>query len=153
MAINTSKMIQIGLTLFYGQLLAVAVYDLIISGSTDTHIDSKQGNKHEHLYFNLSRILIGVSMIICSVIGLFLMWSRKYKLLFISGAFLFLILVAYIIIYTLYFSFNFEKLDESIKYQLLVQFTIKAVMILIASILTFFLATRGTYLYLKSTEN
>jgi hypothetical protein len=147
MAINVSRINQILITLFYGQLMSVAVYDLIIYGSNDLNY-----SKRDDRYFNIARIVIGAAMIICSVFSLVIIWLKKHKILFASGVFLSLILAAYVIIYTIYLSFNFKDLPTNTKYPLTVEFAIKAALMAIASFLTFFEASHGTYLFLNSTE-
>jgi hypothetical protein len=143
MAFDISRVIQIALTIFYGQLLAVAIYDLIIYGSNDLN----RGIKTE-FYFNLSRVVIGPAMIACSIFSLILIWRKLFRALFISGVILSLISIAYVVTYTVYLSFNYDSLDKNIKYPLVVEFVVKASMMAIASFMTFFLATRSTYLYL-----
>jgi hypothetical protein len=144
MAINISQIIQVLLTIFYGQLLAVAVYDLIIYGSTDLNHSSEKD-----FYFNLSRIIIGTAMILCSIVSLVIIWLKFFRVLFVSGVLLSLVFAAYVVTYAIYLTFNFQDLEKNIKYPLLVEFVFKSTFMLLASFSTFFLASRGTYLYLN----
>lgn len=131
--------IQVCLTLFYGQLLAVAVYDLIIHGSS--HLSSR-----EHLYFNITRIVLGVFMILCSIFSIVIIWQRRFKALIVSAVWLLLILITYLVIYTVYLTYNFDKLEPNVKHPITVEFSIKAFLIVVGLILTCVLTSKKDYL-------
>jgi hypothetical protein len=71
---------KILLTIFYGQLLSIAFYDLIIYGTSDWKY-----NGMSDFSFNISRIVLGAAMIICSVFSLTVMWLDRLRTLFLSG--------------------------------------------------------------------
>ena len=137
---NLIKIIQIALTLFYGQLLAVAVYDLIIQGSSELN--------QSYSSYSVGRVVIGAVMLFCSVLSIPQVWKKNFRLLYVSGALLISILVAYVVLYTLYFRNSFNSTASEIANVL--KFSIKAALLLMGSFVSFFLASRGSY---YSVEN
>jgi hypothetical protein len=145
MARSIARQVQIVLTIFYGQLLAVAVYDLILHGSIDLKYKTT-------LFYDVGRIVIGAVMVAVSAYSLALIWERKFRLLYTSAVLLTSIFSAYVIINVIFLVFNYSKMQPSVKYPTVIEFVIKAILIAIASFLTFFLAARGHYDIVSTTN-
>jgi hypothetical protein len=140
MALNIMKLVRVISSIFYGHLIAVAVYDLIIGGIVDWIADSVN-----NYYFNIARILLGLVLIALSVLTILILSKKKFKILYVCGGVLALALAVYVAIYTLYLSFNFQQLDTYFKYSMLVECIIKALVIAGGVALTFLMAARGPY--------
>ncbi len=141
------KPVRVILSTFYGHLLALAVYDLIISGTVDCIASSN------NYYYNTTRILLGLVLILLSVFTIFILTIKRFKALYFCGGVLSLVLIGYVVIYTLYLIFNFKTLDNLVKYSLLVESIIKVAVMASGLALTFFMAARGPYALVDDTNS
>ena len=142
MALNNMKLVRLGLNIFYGQLLAVAVYDMIIYGIVGLQNDSKS-----MYYYTIGRILIGVAMIVAAVVSIiFLNIKRKYVALYGTGGLLTVIFGAFVAMYAFYFYYynHINKQDKEY-FPLLIEVVIKAAFLAVGAALTIFFAARGKY--------
>jgi hypothetical protein len=128
---------KILLTTFYGQLLAIAFYDLIIYGTSDWKFN---GTSDSH--FNISRLVLGAAMIVCSVFSLVVMWMDHLRTLFLSGMLLSFIFAAYALVYAIFLTSNYPLIAAHDKYPLVASIVCKTLIMAIGTFLTFYVSTR-----------
>jgi hypothetical protein len=75
------KLIEIVLTLFYGQFIANAIYENLIRGVPELIRESTS-------YFNIFRVVFGVVIIIVAIYSIFVIWLKKYQLMIFISAIL-----------------------------------------------------------------
>ena len=75
------KLIEIVLTLFYGQFIANAIYENLIRGVPELVRESTS-------YFNIFRVVFGVVIIIVAIYSVFVIWLKKYQLMIFISAIL-----------------------------------------------------------------
>jgi hypothetical protein len=75
------KLIEIVLTLFYGQFIANAIYENLIRGIPELISESTS-------YFNIFRVVFGVVIIIVAIYSIFVIWLKKYQLMIFISAIL-----------------------------------------------------------------
>lgn len=139
------RLIQVMLTLFYGQLISIGLYENLLIGIPEL-IETSQS------YFHISRVVLGVFIIFTAFFSLCVVWSKQFKLIFVSGLFLSCIFLTFIIVNTIYLTQNFEKLTKIEKEKLIPEVLLKSVSLVIAIFVTFFMASRGSYSLIQSTD-
>ena len=132
------RIAQVLLLAFFGHLVAIAAYDLIIQGSTDYK------NKPTFFY-DIGRIVIGACILALTAYSAALIVARKYKLLFSSAAALTGISTAYVVIHAIYLGLNFSQLPSYVKYTLIVKVSIKTVVMIIGTGLTYYVAAASDH--------
>ena len=76
------KIIEIILTLFYGQFIANAIYEHLIRGIPELIRESTS-------YFNIFRVVLGAVIIFVSIYSVLVIWYKKYNvMIFISAVML-----------------------------------------------------------------
>ncbi|CAF1016978.1 unnamed protein product [Brachionus calyciflorus] len=139
------KLIQIYLTIFYGQLLSIGIYENLLTGIPELIQNSQS-------YFNITRVCLGILIIIQSIFSLIIIWVKKFKIVFISGILLTIIFLVYIIVNTIHLTQIYEKLSSIDKYKTLIEVLIKSFVLLMGLIVTFFMSSRGPYELVNQNE-
>jgi hypothetical protein len=134
------KLLGVILIAFYGHLLAVAAYDLIIAGIVEYLADRERS-----YYFNIARIILGLALEVLGVVTIAIVTLKRFKLLYGSGGALAVCLAAYIIIYVLHMSINYKNFQSLAWNSLIVECAIKIAVIAGGIALTFAIAARGPY--------
>lgn len=132
------RVLQVGLTIFYGQLLAIGIYDNLLAGIPALI-------KNSSYYFNIARVALGLLIIITSIASLIVIWNKAFKFIFISGILLIIILVTLIVISTIHLTQNYEQLSTLDRYQAILEIVIKSIILCLAIFITFFMSSRGSY--------
>lgn len=132
------RALQVSLTIFYGQLLSIGLYDNLIGGIPDLI-------KNTDSYFNITRVALGGFILISSTISLIVVWNKAFKLIFLSGIMLVIILLTFIIVNTIHLTQVFDTLSTIDKYQLITEIIVKSIIIALFIFLTFFMASRSSY--------
>lgn len=134
------RILQVGLTIFYGQLLSVGIYDNLLAGIPALIKDADS-------YFNIARVVLGVFIIATSILSLIVVWNKAFKLIFATGVLLVVIFLMFIVVSTIHLTQVYDKLDPIDKYQAVLELVVKAVLIILAVVATFFMASRGSAAY------
>jgi hypothetical protein len=139
------KPLQIYLTIFYGQLISIGLYENLLTGIPELIQNASS-------YFNITRVFLGVFILIQSIFSLVVIWTKKYKLVFVTGCSLTLIFLIYIIVNTIHMTQIFDKLTSIEKYKQIIEVLIKSFVLLLGLIVSFFMSSRGTYEIIKMNE-
>lgn len=139
------RIIQVWLTVFYGHLLSVCIYENFINGICDLVIDPES-------VFNIMRVSVGGFTFITSLIGLVVVWQKSFKLIFITGLLLLSILMVNIIMATIKLSRNFETMVLIEKYKQIIDIIVKSICVIISIVLTFFMSSRRAYMLVPNNE-
>ena len=134
-----TKIIQITLTVFYGQLLSIAIYDNFLLG-----IPSLVQNSTSH--YQYIRIALGVLIIINSIVSLIAIWNKYFSYIFLSGFILIIIYLCYIIITTINLALNYENFSTVEKTTGIVDIAIKSINLIFGIFITFLMSFRGPYM-------
>lgn len=89
---NRIKLLQVLLTLFYGQLIANAIYDNFIRGIPGIAQDPTS-------VYNIIRVCLGAFMIAVTIYSVLFLWFRQYIILiFVSGILLCIVFLASLVV-------------------------------------------------------
>lgn len=140
------RSLQVGLTIFYGQLLSIGLYDHILNGVPALIENSSS-------YFNIARVALGVFIIFTSILSLIVIWNKRFKLIFASGVFLLIIFLTYVVVTTIHVTQIYDQLSTLDKVHTFLEMLFKVLLLVIAMIMTFFMAKRGSYSPVPRSEN
>lgn len=132
------KLLQIYLTIFYGQLLSIGLFENLLTGIPEL-VENTQS------YFNIARVCLGVLILIQSILSIIVIWNKNFNLVFITGILLIVIFVAYIVVNTIHLTEMFNQLKATDKYKLIIEILTKSLILLMGLIVTFFYSSRGSY--------
>ena len=132
------RTLQVGLTIFYGQLLSIALYDNILAGIPALIQNSSS-------YFNISRVSLGVFIIIVSIMSLIVIWNKRFKLIFVSGILLVVIFLTFVVINTIHLTQSYEHMSALDRIHIILEIFTKSLLLVLAIAVTFFMASRGKY--------
>ena len=135
---NLTKLIQIALTVFYGQLLSIAIYDNFLQGIPSLIQDNTS-------HYQYIRIALGVLIIANAFISLFALWNKYFSYIFMSGFILIIIYLCYIIITTINLALNYENMTTIQKSTGVIDIAIKSINLIFGIFVTFLMSFRGPY--------
>lgn len=133
-----TKLIQIALTVFYGQLLSIAIYDNFLQGIPSLIQDNTS-------HYQYIRIALGVLIIANAFISLFALWNKYFSYIFMSGFILIIIYLCYIIITTINLALNYENMTTVEKSTGVIDIAIKSINLIFGIFVTFLMSFRGPY--------
>ena len=139
------KLLQIYLTIFYGQLLSIGLFENLLTGIPELIENS-------HSYFNIARVCLGVLIVIQSILSIIVIWNKNFNLVFITGTLLIVIFVAYIVVNTIHLTKMFNQLKAIDKYKLIIEILTKSLILLMGLIVTFFYSSRGSYQLVETQQ-
>ncbi|RNA19407.1 hypothetical protein BpHYR1_012296 [Brachionus plicatilis] len=139
------KLLQIYLTIFYGQLLSIGLFENLLTGIPEL-VENSQS------YFNIARVCLGVLILIQSIFSIIVIWNKNFNIVFITGILLTVIFVAYIIVNTIHLTQIFSQIKAIDKYKLIIEVLTKSIILLLGLIVTFFYSSRGSYELVESEQ-
>jgi hypothetical protein len=135
---NLTKIIQIALTVFYGQLLSIAVYDNFLQGIPSLIQDNTS-------HYQYIRVALGVLIIINAFVSLVAIWKKYFSYIFMSGFILIIIYLCYIVITTINLALTYENISTLEKTTGVVDIAIKSINLIFGIFVTFLMSFRGPY--------
>ena len=135
---NLTKLIQIVLTIFYGQLLSIAVYDNFLLGIPALIENSTS-------YYEYIRIALGFLIIVNALISLIAIWNKYFSYIFLSGFILIIIYLVYMVVTTVNLALNYENISTTERTIGIVGIAIKSISLIFGIFITFLLSFRGPY--------
>lgn len=139
------RLLQVGLTIFYGQLLSIGIYDYILM-VVPAFI------KNPSSYSNIVFVMFGVFIILTSVLSLIAIWKKAFKLIFVSGVFLIIIFTIFIVFNTIALIYYYNNMSIVFKYHFISVFVIKSFLIILAVFVTFYMVFRSSYTSVPNRE-
>lgn len=139
------KLLQIYLTVFYGQLLSIGIFENLLTGIPEL-VENSQS------YFNIARVCLGVLILIQANLSIIVIWSKKFNIVFITGILLTVIFVSYMIVNTIHLTQTFDQLKSIDKYKLIIEVLSKSFILLLGLIVTFFYSSRGPYELVRTEQ-
>ena len=132
------RLIQILLTLFYGQYISNAIYDNTIRGISDL-VD-------EQSFYNITKVCVGILVFFTSIFGLIVIWRKRFGLIYISGMLLIIIFLIKSIANTVVLVKHYEsKQIIQKKNWLIAEITIESMFQILGISLTFFISSNRQY--------
>jgi hypothetical protein len=139
------KILQVTLTLFYGQLIAVAIYDNFLEGIPDLV-------QNPISFYNINTIVLGLLILVTSSISCVVIWIKAFRVIFFTGFLLILIFLFFTINTTINLALKYEKIDAVEKYKGILEIAFKSIVMLFGILFTFLMSFRGPYTLAPSEE-
>ena len=135
--IKETKVLQVVITLFYGQFLSNSIFDNFIRTIPDMFEDPTDDRIRDPKYQLIIKIVFGSFIFIISVLSLIAVWKRYFKLILISGVFLFVFFMTTLLMATVQLTLQFETMNAVERFKLIAKLAVEAVFQLIGIGATF----------------
>ena len=135
---NLTRLIQIVLTIFYGQLLSIAIYDNFLLGIPALVENSTS-------YYEYIRVALGFLIIVNALISLIAIWNKFFSYIFLSGFILIIIYLVYMVITTVNLALNYENISNAERTTGIISISLKSISLIFGIFVTFLLSFRGPY--------
>jgi hypothetical protein len=140
-----TRLIQVNLSIIFGHLTAVAVYDILLKAISNMIWNT--GSNQDKF-----QLLLGILIIITSLTGIVSVWKKAFFMIFLTGVMLFALFLAFTIAGVIELANNYPELKQADKYKAISEITLKSIVFVISIFLSFYMSSRGPYTLVKYKE-